>query len=148
MFSSGSKKAPVKVGLHTTNHEAEGLSTLEAKDRERERRKEQENKRSKRNTQTTNEEEEDTMADLTNGRTVVAPNEKQSAAIATIASNQRAEDDALDELSDVLGTLKAQSEVMNQQLVQHSRILDGLGEKVDETAGRLQKGSRTMQKIS
>lgn len=88
------------------------------------------------------------MANLTNGRSTIPPNAKQSQAIAVLTANQHAEDAALDELSDVLGTLKEQSHHMNAQLAQHSKILDGLGDKVDGTADRLQKGSRTMQKIS
>jgi hypothetical protein len=84
----------------------------------------------------------------TKGREVVAPNSKQQAAISTFAANQRAEDDALDELSDVLGTLKQQSQTMSSQLTTQAAILDGLDAKVDGTSARLQKGSRTMAKIS
>lgn len=87
--------------------------------------------------------------ELVAGRSsTVPPNAKQSAAIAQMTANQSAEDDALDELGDVLGTLKEQSQMMNRQLAQQSQILDNLGDKVDKTSERLKKGSRTMQKIS
>jgi hypothetical protein len=82
------------------------------------------------------------------GRPVVPPNARQSAALTTIEANQRAEDDALDELSDVLGTLKQQSQVMSQQLSTQARILDGLEDKVDSTSARLGKGTNTMKKIT
>lgn len=82
------------------------------------------------------------------GRPVVPPNARQSAALTTIEANQKAEDDALDELSDVLGTLKQQSQVMSQQLNTQARILDGLEDKVDSTSARLGKGTNTMKKIT
>lgn len=81
-------------------------------------------------------------------REVIAPNSKQQQAINTFQTNQQAEDEALDELSDVLGTLKQQSQTMSSQLATQSHILDGIDAKVENTSARLQKGSRTMGKIS
>lgn len=92
--------------------------------------------------------DESDLDQLTNGRTVVAPNGKQQRAIDVLSKGQKDEDDALDELSDVLGTLKEQSVVMGTQLKQQSKILDNLGDKVDGTSERLKKGSRTMAKIT
>lgn len=79
---------------------------------------------------------------------VVAPNAKQQAAIDTFAAGKKAEDEALDELSDVLGTLKQQSQVMQGQLTTHAEMLDGIDKKVDDTSERLKKGTRTMKKIT
>lgn len=79
---------------------------------------------------------------------VVAPNAKQQAAINTFAAGKKAEDDALDELSDVLGTLKQQSQVMQSQLTTHAEMLDGIDKKVDDTSERLRQGTRTMKKIT
>ena len=84
----------------------------------------------------------------TDGRPVIPPNARQSAALTTLEANQRAEDDALDELSDVLGTLKQQSVVMSQQLNTQAQILDNLEDKVDNTSARLGKGTSTMKKIT
>jgi hypothetical protein len=81
-------------------------------------------------------------------RPVVPPNARQAAALQTLESNQRAEDSALEELSDVLGALKEQSQIMNQQLSTQAKMLDGIESKVDNTSARLQKGTRTMAKIT
>jgi len=81
-------------------------------------------------------------------RPVVPPNARQAAALQTLESNQRAEDSALEELSDVLGALKEQSQIMNQQLSTQAKMLDGIETKVDNTSARLQKGTRTMSKIT
>ncbi len=81
-------------------------------------------------------------------RPSIAPNARQASAMETMASNQREEDAALEELSDVLGALKEQSQVMNGQLTTQAKIIDGIESKVDNTSARLQKGTKTMAKIS
>jgi len=92
-----------------------------------------------------------TAAGAANGvpaRPVIAPNARQTQAMSVMASNQREEDAALEELSDVLGALKEQSQVMNQQLNTHNQMIDSIESKVDNTTGRLMKGTKTMSKIS
>lgn len=81
-------------------------------------------------------------------RPSIQPNAKQAAALSTFEQNQRKEDEALDELSDVLGALKEQSQVINQQLRTQASMIDSIDSKVEHTGARLKKGSNTMKKIS
>lgn len=148
MFSSGnSKKSKKPTSQQSGMHMDEGLSGLDEKDRARQMKHDLEHEQERVDARGLAASSSSSTADLTSSN-FVPPNEKQATAIAHMTANQRAEDDALDELSDVLSTLKEQSQVMNMQLTQHAHILDGLGEKVDTTAERLKKGSSTMKKIT
>lgn len=83
-----------------------------------------------------------------NYRPSIQPNAKQAAALSTFEQNHKKEDEALDELSDVLGALKEQSQVINQQLRTQAGMIDSIDAKVEHTGARLHKGTNTMKKIS
>lgn len=76
------------------------------------------------------------------------PTPKQANALAIIEQNKREEDEALDELSDVLHTLKGQSQAIQQQLAVQDKQVDRIESKVDNTSSRLAKNVRTMKKIT
>jgi synaptosomal-associated protein 25 len=149
MFTSSkpkSKSVSHKKALSSTDSGQAHLDDLDAKDRQRATRQEVAAAKAKHLDLSASSSSSPTPGGGLEGG--ISPNEKQKAALATISSNQAEEDDALDELSDVLGTLKEQSQVMSAQLKQHNQIIDGLEHKVDHTSERIRKGTRTMKKIT
>jgi len=161
MFSSGKTKkahpsAPPRVGDTRRAPRGENvLDKLEQRDRERAMRQIEEEERERGRQRGTKKDDPashpfrtpGSSTDQSDPGVVIPPNAKQKSAIDTMRAHEREEDAALDELSDVLGALKDQSMAINQQLTLQSNMIDGIETKVDQTAMRLQKGSRTMKQI-
>jgi len=161
MFSSGKSKKKHSGEAPSLAPETTSTTTLDEKDRQRLAKREMEEARGKhldleeyatrRSPEAYSSSPNGASASAAaaaSARPVVAPNARQAEAMQVFAANQKEEDAALEELSDVLGALKEQSQIMSQQLQVQNKMLDSIETKVDNTSTRLQKGTKTMGKIT